>query len=435
MVLRSLTTGMPELRYRNWQAWSIWLALFLFPVFAAGAKGGASYPFALLVLIGMVYGWRCWPELMVWERRLFAGFALVFAVVFLSFVLGDDMREGVRRIEKYGTFLFVFPAYLAVRRYVQEPGRPFLAGLLLAPFGALFFGLDWDFGRMASVLMLRERLGGFYDTIILGNIAGLMTLLLLAAVLVFAKRWSTLLAGGALVLLGLVVVAAAASRNGLLFIPIGMAVVFGLLYRQVNLRHGVVLAAAVVIIVGLVAVSPNNVVVARVAAAVSHLTSPDSAGDFNVGSRFEMWRDSLTMWREAPVFGIGLGDFERETERLIAEGRSNSTVVFGHAHSIYFDALATTGLVGLVAMLWFAFWRPFHIGWCAWRTAVTPWQVFYATGIMLTVVGFLVFGLTEAWFSRNPMVRTYLMCLVIMLAGLAGGRVDAGHGNDKSRLA
>jgi O-antigen ligase len=135
-----------------------------------------------------------------------------------------------------------------------------------------------------------------------------------------------------------------------------------------------------------------------------------------------MWRDSLTLWREAPVFGVGVGDFERETERLVAEGRSGSTVVFGHAHSIYFDALATTGTVGFAAMLWFAFGRPFRIGWSAWRGAATPWQTFYAVGIMLAVVGFLVFGLTEAWFSRNPMVRTYLMCLLIMMAGLAGGQ-------------
>lgn len=419
-MLRSLIAGMPELSLRYWQAWGIWLAIFLFPVFAAGAKGGASYPFAVLVLVGLVYGWRSWPDLVTWERRLFTGFAVLFVAVFVSFLLGDDMREGGRRIEKYATFLFVLPAYLAVRRYVKEPGRPFLAGLLLAPFGALFFGLDWDFTRVVSVLLLRERLGGFYDTIILGNIAGLMTLLLLAAVLLFARRWGTMLAGGALVLLGLLVVAAAASRNGLLFIPIGMVVVFGLLHRQVNRRHGVLLAGAVAVLLLLLALSPNNVVVTRVAAAVGHLMSPQAAGDFNVGSRFEMWRDSMTMWREAPLFGVGLGDFERETERLVAEGRSGSAVVFGHAHSIYFDALATTGLVGLAAMLWFAFWQPLRVGWVAWRVAVTPWRIFYAVGIILTVVGFLVFGLTEAWFSRNPMVRTYLMCLLIMMAGLAG---------------
>lgn len=67
------------------------------------------------------------------------------------------------------------------------------------------------------------------------------------------------------------------------------------------------------------------------------------------------------------------------------------------------------------------------------RAAATPWQTFYAVGIVLTVVGFLVFGLTEAWFSRNPMVRTYLMCLLIMMAGLAGerGEAERGNGNPK----
>lgn len=202
-----------------------------------------------------------------------------------------------------------------------------------------------------------------------------------------------------------------------------------MIHRQVNRRHGGLLAGAVAVLLLLLALSPNNVVVMRVTAEVAHLMSPQAAGDFNVGSRFEMWRDSVTLWREAPLFGVGLGDFERETERLVAEGRSGSTVVFGHAHGIYFDALATTGLVGLAAMLWFAFWRPFRIGWSAWRTAVTSWQMFYAVGVVVTVVGFLVFGLTEAWFSRNPMVRTYLMCLLIMMAGLAGEK-DAAERSD-----
>lgn|GEM_PF-1521451 len=433
-MLNGLFAGMPVFSFRHWQAWSIWLVILLFPIFAAGAKGGASYPFAWLVLIGLIYGWGFWPKLLVWERRLFAGFGVLFVVVLVSFLLGDEMREGARRLEKFATFGFVVPAYLAVRRYVCEPGRPFLAGLVLSPFGALAFGLDWDFSRAFATLTLQERLDGFYATIILGNITGLMTLLLLVGVITFAKRWSLLLGGMVFVLLGLLVVLAAASRNGLLFIPIGMMLVFGLLHRYVSRSHGIVFGTVLLALVGMVTLIPDNVVSARVNTAIAHLVDADSGGDFSVGARIDMWRDSLTMWREAPVFGVGLGDFERETKRLIAEGRSGSTVVFGHAHNIYFDALATTGAMGLAAILWFAFWRPFRIGWVAWRAAMTPWQSFYATGVILTVVGFMVFGLTEAWFSRNPMVRTYLMCLLIMVVGLAGKQIPvesvSRHGPD-----
>lgn len=427
-ILNDLFTGMPVFSLRHWQAWSIWLVILLFPVFAAGAKGGASYPFAWLALIGLVYGWGFWPKLLVWERRLFAGFGVLLGVVLVSFLLSEEMREGARRLEKFASFGLVVPAYLAVRRYVCEPGRPFLAGLVLSPFSALAFGLDWDFSRAFSTLTLQERLGGFYATIILGNITGLMTLLLLAGVIIFAKSWRSLLGGMVLVLLGLLVVLAAASRNGVLFIPIGMMFVFLLLHRFMHRRHAVMLGVISLLLVIMVTLIPHNVVTMRINTAIAHLVDTGSGGDFSVGSRIEMWRDSLMIWREAPIFGAGLGDFEHETKRLIAEGRSGSTVVFGHAHSIYFDALATTGVVGVVALLWFAFWRPFRIGWAAWRTAMTPWQSFYATGVILTVVGFMVFGLTEAWFSRNPMVRTYLMCLLIMMVGIAGRQVQVNSG-------
>lgn len=415
----ALTRGMPEFSLRHWQAWSIWLALLLFPMFAAGAQGGASYPFAVLVLIGLIYGWRCWPELAVWERRLFGGFALFFAAIFVSFLLGEDMREGARRLEKYATFLFFIPAYLAVRRFVREPGRPFVAGLLLAPLCALGFGLNWNFNRLLAILTLRKRLDGFYDTIILSNVTGLMTLLLLAAILIFSVRWRSLLSGGVLVLVGLLVVVAAGSRNGLLFIPVGMVAVFALLHRYVDRRHGVIVVVLLAVIMGMVTISPNNVVVKRVNKALSYLNETGSSSEFSVSTRIEMWRDSLTMWQDAPVFGVGLGEFEAQTERLVAEGRSDASRVFGHAHSIYFDALATTGIVGFVAMLWFAFGRPAGVGYAAWRASNSRWAAFYATTVVLTVVGFMFFGLTEAWFSRSPMVRTYLMCLLIALAGLA----------------
>ncbi|GAB4294843.1 MAG: hypothetical protein Kow0096_11260 [Thiohalomonadaceae bacterium] len=336
--------------------------------------------------------------------------------------MSEDLQEGARRLEKYAAFVFYLPAYLAVRRYIREPGRPFLVGLSLAPFGEFAFGLDWDFTHLFSVLTLRERLVGFYNTIILGDISVLLTLLLLSGVVLFAKSWRTLLVGGGLVLLGLIVVTATASRNALLFIPIGMVAALLLLRKYLNRRHGYVLGVVVLMLSGLLLISPQNVVVDRIANGLSYWTEPGSGKDFEVSARFAMWRDSISMWTEAPVFGVGLGDFELETARLIAEGRSGTTVVFGHAHSIYFDALATTGLIGFVVMLWFAFWRPFHIGWTAWRSADTRWQTFYATGIVLTVIGFMVFGLTEAWFSRNPMVRTYLMCLLIMMCGLAGAQ-------------
>lgn len=43
MVWRAmLAGGMPEFSVRHWQAWSVWLAIFLFPVFACGGDAVAN---------------------------------------------------------------------------------------------------------------------------------------------------------------------------------------------------------------------------------------------------------------------------------------------------------------------------------------------------------------------------------------------------------
>jgi uncharacterized membrane protein (DUF4010 family) len=38
---------------------------------------------------------------------------------------------------------------------------------------------------------------------------------------------------------------------------------------------------------------------------------------------------------------------------------------------------------------------------------------------MFTVAAFALFGLTEAWFSRMPLVTTYVISLMTFLAGMA----------------
>jgi hypothetical protein len=55
----------------------------------------------------------------------------------------------------------------------------------------------------------------------------------------------------------------------------------------------------------------------------------------------------------------------------------------------------------------------------AWRRRPSNWVEFSALAGMLTVVSFAVFGLTEAWFSRMPLVTAYVVCLMTFLASTA----------------
>ena len=73
--------------------------------------------------------------------------------------------------------------------------------------------------------------------------------------------------------------------------------------------------------------------------------------NFAVVERMAHWQAALAMWRSHFWLGVGLGCYEPAypAYRLI-----NWPIALGHAHNVYLNFLAETGLVGLTAYL--AWW-------------------------------------------------------------------------------
>jgi len=66
------------------------------------------------------------------------------------------------------------------------------------------------------------------------------------------------------------------------------------------------------------------------------------------GMRKSMTLDSLRMWRDHPVLGVGLGNFETAYPRYQS---FPSDLWIDHAHNDYAEAVAETGLVGALLIL------------------------------------------------------------------------------------
>ncbi|MCQ9205432.1 MAG: O-antigen ligase family protein, partial [Omnitrophica bacterium] len=62
-------------------------------------------------------------------------------------------------------------------------------------------------------------------------------------------------------------------------------------------------------------------------------------------TRFEMWKSALTMFKESPFFGKGLGTFMDYLSQHTHLG-------YQYAHNCYLQILAETGILGLFSFLW-----------------------------------------------------------------------------------
>ncbi len=72
------------------------------------------------------------------------------------------------------------------------------------------------------------------------------------------------------------------------------------------------------------------------------------SGDASVASRLDLWRDGLSAWLDAPIFGAGLGGWP------LAHGiheRADHLFEFDHAHNEAVELLVETGLVGSAGVL------------------------------------------------------------------------------------
>ena len=102
--------------------------------------------------------------------------------------------------------------------------------------------------------------------------------------------------------------------------------------------------------------------------------------NYAVVERLAHWQSALEMWRYHFWTGVGLGCYEPAYPRFAL---INWPIALGHAHNIYLNLLAETGLLGLLAYL--TFWGA--VFWQTWRVTRT------ATGLSRG----LALGLLGAW--------------------------------------
>jgi O-antigen ligase len=221
--------------------------------------------------------------------------------------------------------------------------------------------------QQANVYSRFFRVNGiFFDPNILGRyvVMGILVCLALAWV---RRRPAELVGLAAATVVMTAALAVTFSRSSALMLMLGLVM---LAARAVGLKRAAITGAALLIVAGGAAVATSGNV--RHALTNSHRLERVSEG------RFDLMKGGLTIWREDPVAGAGLGGFQKRFEETLTpvEQRRVRVVI---SHNSPITVLSEGGVVGFalfLALIGGAGWAVAggsraqgDIGWARWALA------------------------------------------------------------------
>ena len=340
-----------------------------------------------------------------------------------SFVLYWLAEPGVKdRYENF--FFFVIPLYfLLVKTKLQVR---YLCYAL--SFSGLAVGLD----ALYQVFYLGyARAVGTHYAIGFGDMSLLLASFNLLLLLYYPRLWQKLLAVAAS-LLACTACFLSATRGAWLAMPVLFIFIIWVYWRETryrsqqniasHFRFKWILLLAVVVLSALVFSQQERI------SQRWHETTKEiqlyQQGDIQGKSvilRLEMWQVAWHMFTEHPLFGAGYGSFNKEIHRLYEEKIFNAPeatqeflFTFNNAHNQYLEELANKGITGLMLLLSVLFlpliWFVRHL------SAVHINSRIVAYFGVVSVLGFIIFAVTESVFHRSFLISYYLLLVQLFMA-------------------
>ncbi|MHC4948496.1 MAG: O-antigen ligase family protein, partial [Planctomycetota bacterium] len=327
------------------------LHLFMLPL----ASAPSSITFGLLLantLLRLPHTWRCYAPL----GRLRLGWLLAawFAWTAASVAWSSDPVQGIDELSASRMLLLPLLLWPLVDRL------PWMVGAALA---GVFAQNLVQLGQWARVPGLEPEPDGRLPGLIHAGHTGAWCAAAIVWHLAAAIRGPRLVR--VLAIGGLVAAAAGLVGSGargpwlatLVSVPLVPLVIA---IRRPGERRKVLVAVAVALVVGAVAAPVAwPAVRPRLETAAREYRAAREDGVYwtSVGLRPAMWSWAWTIWKQAPVAGIGAGGYreavtELEDYRRAAarKRRKAEWMLRDHCHSIYLQALATTGAIGLALL-------------------------------------------------------------------------------------
>lgn len=405
------------------------VAAFSLPALCLFAPSGYSWGALLLVVLGLSK-WRNWrplpPELKAWAWTIGLAGCMWTMHILDSYPI-ETRTLGLDRPLKYCLALLAVPSMLILPRWHQA-----------LPWGCAVGG------GLAGVVALWEvihlelpRAEGHSNAINFGNVALLLaTWSALWALQPDSTRPATTSLRSSKVclrigcLLGLVALILSGSRGGWMTVPLlGTLVVWQWRHRRKSVASFSHLPLALTLVLGGALLLNTPVVFQRIEQAKMEWVGWMQTGDSNssVGQRLAHWQFAWDMFTKRPLTGWGQAEYDLQRILAIDQGRAPEALRhFNHAHNEWLDMAAKRGAVGLLTLATL-FGLPGWLYTRKLRSTCRPITRTLALCGLSTVLGYLVFGLTQVMFAHNVGNMVYLFMNTLWLGALTQQPPESDH--------
>ena len=328
----------------------VYATLFLLPIAGNSIRSWTGIFFGLLFAIGLFPRNRIGFELLRSEFVVLITAAAIFTTIILSNLINGWDYPQTKGLGVYVRWLMLIPIYLCIRYYRDS--------FLWLSGGTAVASVVLLYQCLAELVFLdASRAQGVYDSPGLIGVQSLVFFITLFGALKFNRtdrRLSVVYWIGLSSALACLILSGSRSTYILSLALALLSIV--LLYKPKKFLFPLVIFAVVTSSSYL----GSDFIASRVNSALVEirdyitLENPAKVSHASVGARLEMWKVSILIAKEAPMLGIGWRNFQSRARPFSDQGLvSPSASEHPHPHNTYLEFLVTTGVVGLLLLVFF----------------------------------------------------------------------------------
>ncbi|WP_022941135.1 O-antigen ligase family protein [Psychromonas hadalis] len=340
------------------------------------------------------------------------GASCSYLIAFIPTTLLDG--ETIRYLDAPLRFILSIPIYLLLRLQLsteeiklESIKKVTELGIIVGSMGALCIAI------YQTQILKMERVDGFLFSI---NFAYLACALAFLGLVFFRhSNYKTLnLIGFACAIIATLLTL---TRGAIIAIPLLLILTLFLLYKDKLTVFKVSLFILIVGAVAILAYQTNSKIKQRADYTVyeiKQILKGDTVKATSSGGRIQLWVGAIEAFKESPLIGKSYREREAINQQLYNSGEYKNSVILasrGHAHSQYFEILASAGLLGITALLLYLFLPLAYY----YRLFSKNKNNIYALNGFIFTTGICIYGLTEVLLQANSISTFYAFVQALLL--------------------